>query len=128
MLNYLLAWFPMLLLAIFNGIIREAVYKKAVGDLTAHQISTFTLMILFAVYIRYFLVKFPPASATEAISIGVLWVVLTLLFEFGFGRYRGNSWATLLGEYNLFQGRLWILIPVWVLVAPYLFYLLFSIS
>ncbi|HET7896996.1 MAG TPA: hypothetical protein VFL47_04990 [Flavisolibacter sp.] len=123
MLPYVLAWIPMLVLAVLNGAVRELAYKKHVGELAAHQISTVTLLLLFAVYIRYIIAQFPPGSSTQAIFIGVLWVTLTLLFEFGFGRYRGNSWATLLADYNLAKGRLWIFIPVWILVAPYIFYL-----
>lgn len=122
MLVYFLAWFPMLLLAVLNGIFREAVVKKRLNDLQAHQVSTFTLIVLFAFYIHQVIKRFPPASATQAIFIGILWVILTLLFEFGFGRLRGNSWKKLLEDYNIFKGHLWVLIPLWVLIAPYLFY------
>lgn len=125
MLPYLLAWFPMLLLAVANGILREVVIKKYTGDFAAHQLSTVTLLLLFAVYIGFVVAKFSPSSALQAVFVGVLWVALTLLFEFGFGRYRGNSWTTLLAEYNLLEGRLWALVPLWVLIAPYLFYQLF---
>jgi len=52
----------------------------------------------------------------------LFWLVLTLLFEFGFGRYRGNSWEKLFTDYNLLKGRLWILIPLWLAIAPYLFF------
>jgi len=122
MLPYILAWFPMLLLAVLNGFLREFVLKKYAGDFTAHQLSTITLLLLFAVYIGVIISRFPPASALQAVLVGVLWVCLTLTFEFGFGLYRGNSWDTLLADYNLLKGRLWVLIPLWVLLAPYLFY------
>jgi hypothetical protein len=112
----------MLLLAIANGTLRDLVYKKYTGDLAAHQISTLLLIILFAVYIGTILQYFPPASPIQAISIGLLWLTFTLLFEFGFGRFRGNSWNDLLADYNLFAGRVWILIPLWVAIAPYIFY------
>jgi hypothetical protein len=122
MITYILLWFPMLVLAIINGLIRELLLRKFVGKLRAHQLSTVTLIIFFAVYIWFIMKRFPPASGTMAILVGLVWVLMTLCFEFGFGRYRGNSWATLLEDYNLFKGRLWILIPAWVLVAPFLFY------
>ncbi len=122
MLKYFLAWFPMLLLAILNGAMRDLGYKKYMGDLTAHQISTITLIILFAFYIGYIINRFPPISSTQTILIGTVWVILTLSFEFGFGRYRGNVWSVLFADYNILKGRIWILIPVWVLIAPYLFY------
>ena len=121
-LKYLLAWFPMLLLAIGNGALREFFLKKYVGELTAHQLSTFSLLILFAIYIGLVIKFIPPASANQALLLGSFWLALTLLFEFGFGRYRGNSWSTLLEDYNLLKGRLWMLIPAWVAIAPYVFF------
>jgi hypothetical protein len=79
-------------------------------------------LILLAVYIRFIIGRFPPVSGTQAIFIGSLWVMLTLIFEFGFGLLRGHSFTQLLKDYNIFKGRLWILIPAWLLVAPYIFY------
>lgn len=122
MLKYFLAWFPMLLLAIANGALRDLVYKKYLGELAAHQVSTFSLIILFSVYIGFVVKLIPPVSSTEAILVGLFWLALTLLFEFGFGRYRGNSWEKLLEDYNLLKGRLWILVPIWVAVAPFVFF------
>ena len=125
MLKYFLAWFPMLLLAVLNGSLRDLGYKKCTADLTAHQISTIMLIIFFAFYIGYVIRHFPPSSSTQAILIGILWEILTLSFEFGLGRARGNSWTALLSDYNIIKGRLWVLIPVWILIAPYIFYKLF---
>jgi hypothetical protein len=77
---------------------------------------------VFALYIGFVINRFPPAFSSQAILIGLLWVVLTLIFEFGFGRYRGSSWPQLLEDYNLLKGRIWILIPLWLAIAPYIFY------
>ncbi len=121
-LKYFLAWVPMLLLAIANGALREWVFRKYVGELAAHQLSTFSLVVLFTVYIGMIIKYITPASPGQAVLIGLFWLALTLLFEFGFGRYRGNPWEKLLEDYNLLRGRLWIFVPVWVAVAPYLFY------
>lgn len=121
-LKYFLAWFPMLLLAVINGIARDLGYKPYLGELAAHQLSTFTLLTLFAIYIYYVVKIFPPASGIEALCLGLTWTAMTLIFEFGFGRYRGNSWEHMLADYNLLKGRLWVLIPIWVCYAPYLFF------
>ena len=126
MLKYFLLWFPMLLLAILNGAARDLGYKKLVGELTAHQLSTLSLLLLFAVYIGIVMRHFPPPTPTYTWSIGLLWLVLTLGFEFGFGLYRGNSWSKLLADYNLLQGRVWVLIPIWVAIAPYVLYKYFG--
>jgi len=122
MIKYFLLWFPMLLLAIGNGILRDLGYSKYTGALLAHQISTVTLIIFFAFYIQYTIRKFPPSSPWQALLIGLFWLVLTLCFEFGFGLFRGSSWAMLLEDYNLLAGRIWILIPIWIMIAPSVFY------
>ncbi|TCZ73340.1 hypothetical protein [Flaviaesturariibacter aridisoli] len=122
MLRYLMLWFPMLLIAIFNGALRDLGYKRAFGELRAQQLSTLTLLLFFTLYIGFVLNRFPPASGVQAAWVGVLWLVLTLAFEFGFGRYQGRSWPQLLADYHLLRGRLWLLVPLWVALAPYLFY------
>lgn len=124
MATYFIAWFPMLLLAVLNGVFREAVLKKWMTDLAAHQVSTFTLILILAIYIRYIIHRFPPTSAAQAILIGGFWVMLTLFFEFGFGIYRGNSWSTMTADYNLLKGHLWVFVPISVLFAPLVFSLL----
>lgn len=122
MLKYFLLWFPMLFIAILNGTARDLWYKKFMGELTARQISTLTLILLLGIYIFFIIKKYPPQSGTQSLFIGLLWLVLTLGFEFGFGLYRGNSWAQLLDDYNIMKGHIWLLIPIWLISAPYLFF------
>lgn len=112
----------MLLIAIGNGVLREAFLKKYTGNFAAHQLSTLSLILFFAAYIAWAMKRFAPASSTQALAVGLLWLLLTLAFEFGFGRWQGQSWTTLLADYNLLKGRLWILVPLWVGFAPFLFY------
>ena len=126
MLKYFLLWFPMLLIAIVNGAVREYWIKKHTKELTAHQLSTLLLFALFSFYIGFVINRFPPRSPSNALIVGLFWLVLTLGFEFGFGRWRGSSWATLLADYNLARGRLWVFIPIWVTIAPLLFYRLYK--
>ncbi len=121
--KFFLLWFPMLLLAVLNGAAREMLYKASLGELRAHQLSTVTLLILFSVYIWLVIRVWSPVSSQHALLVGLFWLVLTLGFEFGFGRFvEGRSWIELLEEYNLFAGRVWVFIPVWVALAPYIFY------
>ena len=122
MLKYFLCWFPMLLLAIINGTARDLWYKKYFGEITAHQISTVSLILLFGFYIWLVMKKYPAKSGTQAIYVGLFWLTLTIAFEFGFGLMRGRTLTQLLGEYDIMKGRIWILIPVWVILAPYIFF------
>jgi hypothetical protein len=120
--KYVLLWFPMLMIAIINGALSDLWYKNFTGELAAHQVSTVTLILFFGLFIGFVFQKYPPSSSIQALLIGGIWVVMTLAFEFGFGKWRGNSWGQLLEDYNVVEGRLWLLVPLWVMIAPYLFY------
>ena len=114
-----LTWLPMLPLAIANGIVREKWYGKRMGELRAHQISTVTCVVLFLVYMYLLESFFPLPSIGMALSVGGLWMGMTVAFEFGFGRYvAGHSWQRLLGDYNIFAGRLWVVVLLRVLLGP----------
>ena len=122
-LKYLIAWFGMMVLAIINGAFRDLVYKPLVGEHAAHQISTIILLILLAGYFRVLVRKWPIEYTKQAWVIGVLWFLMTEIFEFGMGLLvAGHPFDKLLQNYNLFGGQLWLLIPLWVLIGPYVFY------
>ncbi len=122
-LKYSLAWLPMVLIAILNGAARDLLYGKQMTELRGHQVSTFAGAILLGVYIWFLIQYLRPGSAGQAIGIGLLWLILTVAFEFIFGRFvAGHSWARLFGDYNIFAGRLWAPLLVWVTLAPYLLY------
>ena len=109
----------MLLLASANGIFRELWLKKHFADLPAHQLSTLLLALLFTGFTWFVVHTWPPVSAGQALQVGLLWLGLTLLFEFGFGHYVSHKpWAELLQEYNVLAGRIWIVIPVLIVVLP----------
>lgn len=123
MLKYLLAWIPMVFIAIGNGSLRERWYGKRLPELAAHQVSTFLAVVLFGIYIWAIIRFWRPESAAQSIQIGLWWLALTVAFEFLFGHYvAGHSWSKLFYDYNIFSGRVWVLVLVWITVAPYLFY------
>lgn len=125
LLKYLAAWFGMMIIAVINGSVREVLYKPHVGELAAHQISTLTLFIMFTAYFWFLDSIWPIETGVQAWTIGAIWVVMTLAFEFGVGRYvSGNSWSKVLYDYNLLAGRVWVFIPIWVLIAPYILFIL----
>ena len=125
--RYLIAWFPMILIAVANGAFREAWLVPRLGDHAARQASTLLLIALFAAYIGFVTRAWPIASSAAAAGIGGLWLVLTRVFEFALGRFvSGLSWHEMLAEYNLTAGRLWVLVPIWVAVAPSFFYRLWA--
>ena len=123
MWKYLTAWFVMLLVSVANGAVRDFTYGRRVDELTAHQLSTATGVLLLGIVIRGFVRLYPPASGREAISIGLLWMALTVAFEFLFFHYvGGHSWSELLGNYNVLKGRVWVVVLAWIAIAPYVFF------
>jgi hypothetical protein len=84
---WLLAWLGLPILGIANGAIREVSYKRVAGELAAHQLSTATLLVLMATYLWALERRWPLQRSRRALTIGGSWAVLTILFEFGFGRY-----------------------------------------
>lgn len=117
----LAVWLLFLITAIVNGAVRESILRPAFGDKSAHVISTLSLSVLILVgawltapFVRY-------ESAAAAWGVGVLWVALTLAFEFLAGRFVfGKSWDVLLADYDVMQGRIWPLVLVVTLLAPVL--------
>lgn len=122
MWKYTLGWFVLLIAAIINGAVREGVYKQNLGELAAHQLSTLVGIILFGAIIWRMTRLWPLRSSRQAWTVGAVWVGMTICFEFLFGHYvMGNSWQRLLHDYNILEGRLWLVVLIWTLTAPYLF-------
>jgi hypothetical protein len=113
----------MVCIAMINGAIREGWYGKHVSELQAHQVSTVTGVLLLGVYIWVLICLWRPASAGQAITIGLVWLGMTIAFECLFGHYVAKGpWRDLLHDYHLFAGRVWRVVLVWVTLAPSLCY------
>ena len=118
-----LAWIGLAVVAIANGVLRVKGYAPYMSELAAHQISTFVGIGLFGVFFWFLTGFFPLASSRQALALGVLWLVMTISFEFIFGHFvAGHSWTKVFADYNIFEGRLWILILLWTTFGPYIFY------
>ncbi len=121
--KYVIAWFPMIFIAIANGLFREKFLASRLNELQAHQVSTASMLVLFGIYVWVLFKLWLPTSTSQAIFIGLAWLFLTIIFEFLFGHYIvGHSWEKLLHDYNILQGRLWILVLIWISIAPYIIY------
>ena len=119
---YLLCWLVLLLVAVGNGVLREASYGRHLSERSAHQLSTLTGIVFTGLCAWPLLRIWPPQTAAGAWRVGLLWLVLTVGFEFVFGHYvAGHPWRRLLHDYNLRQGRLWPLFLLWIVLMPWLF-------
>jgi len=119
----MLVWLLLAIVAIANGIVRQSTYGKFVPELAAHQISTVTAILASGLVVWFVNRIWPIESASQALLIGACWLVMTVVFEFGFGHYvAGHSWARLVADYNLVAGRVWSLFLIWVAIMPYVIF------
>jgi hypothetical protein len=127
MIRYVLAWFPMLALAIANGALRQWTFAKTLTEPQAHLLSTLLGSLAISVYIGFVIHRWPPSSRRQALIIGLVWVALTIAFEsfMGLG-LQHRTLAQVAHEYNLLAGRVWVLFLIWLGVAPWAFHTLRS--
>jgi hypothetical protein len=115
----LVIWFVILLFASVNGALREGVIVPAVGDIAGRAISTLLLSALVVAITWLTIGWIHPRSASDAWVVGVVWVAMTLAFEFLAGHYLfGNPWSRLLEDYDIVGGRIWVLALATTAVAP----------
>jgi hypothetical protein len=72
MWKYMLAWIPMVFIAVANGALREGWYGKYLSELQAHQVSTVTGVLLCGGYIWVLLRLWKPTSGRQALTIGLI--------------------------------------------------------
>jgi hypothetical protein len=114
-------WLVILVLANLNGAVREAWLIRPLGLVAGRALSTILLSAVVFLVTWLTIGWIGPASRGDAVRIGVLWLVLTLAFEFLIGHYVFRQpWAALLEDYDLSRGRIWVLVLLVVLTAPLL--------
>jgi len=59
----------------------------------------------------------------QALGIGAMWLVSTILFKFVFGRFvMGHSWIILFADCNILEGRMCSLVLLRTFIGPYVFF------
>lgn len=122
--KHFVLWLPMIIIAFANATLREIVFVKYFSEFRAHQLSTLTLIILCSVYIWFVFPVLNIHNSKLAFAIGIVWVLLTVAFEFSLGRLTNKSWEYLFSDYNIFAGRLWLLFLFCLFVLPYIYYII----
>jgi hypothetical protein len=114
-------WFTILIVAIANGALREALLRPHLGDPTAHIASALLLSVAVFLVTRAAIEWIGPTGTRDRWTIGLFWLALTLAFEFLAGHYVfGADWSVLLADYELFRGRIWLAVLASTLLAPVL--------
>jgi hypothetical protein len=116
---WLLGWFGMLALALLNGTLRAVVTQPLLGETPARALATVILLAALTGYVWWLHRRRPIPTVRQAWAIGLAWVAMTLTFEFGWGGLvEGLPWATMLADYDVTAGRIWVLVPIWIVLVP----------
>lgn len=106
-------WVILAIAAIATATFRIYVLLPSFGEQTAHQLGTILYMIVQFLIIYFFIKNIRIKETKTLLGIGIFWVVITIIFEFIFGHYiMGHPWQKLFADYNLLNGRLWVLVLI----------------
>ena len=113
-------WLALLVVMFGNGVFRVLVLQPRLGEDRARQLASLTGLVIVFVAAWIFVRAQAGVGPHALLGVGALWLLLTLAFEFGFGYFvSGLSWAELVADYNVVQGRLWPFVLLGTLVAPW---------
>ena len=112
-------WLGLLTLAILNGLLREFLLEPRLGPGLSLPLSGVSLSLLVLGFSWLCLPVFGRQSGSRYLAIGLLWVLLTLLFEWLFGLLLvGKTWLEIAMQFNPLTGDLFLMVVAVTLVAP----------
>lgn len=102
------AWLMEILVSGFNFfVLMKLLYEPRLGVLTAHQIGMSTRIVYIFVF-AYFLLRYAKAYDTrDLIHVGILWLGLTLIFEWAGSFAIGRPVEEILVGWNVLAGYMW---------------------
>ena len=118
------AWLIILPIAILNGGFREYVLSEL--GIIAMPLSGIILSI-FIFIIAYLLIpKIKNCNKLDYVIFGVMWFILTNLFDYIMIIKSGKGISQLINQYDFTNGNLWTLVVISTLTAPLCSYLIMS--
>lgn len=108
--------------AVANGVFRETIIIPRIGGYPGHVVNTLILTAaILVIAFFYFTNTGIACTRAELLLVGIGWTVLTVGFEFLVGYVENTPVSVTLGQYNVFAGQVWILVPLTLLISPLLF-------
>ncbi len=114
-------WLAILVLAILNGALREKALIPAMGSFAGFVVSGIILSV--CIFLVAFLASpwYGPLASRQWLFVGLFWLLLTLAFEFAFGRFvQHQTWAELLDAYTFRGGNIWPIVLAATFISPWL--------
>jgi len=115
------AWLGFAGIAIICGALRVTLLEPWLGEAKAHVVGTVLVCVLLLAAIQLFVGASGLTDTWPLMRIGAFWTILTIGFEFFFGMVvLKKSVEELLADYNIFKGRVWLLVLVTTFWGPVL--------
>ena len=114
-------WLFVALAAMMNGMFRSLFLVPRLGDHAAHVLSVLMMMILVlllsSVLVNRFLREY---GNGDLFLIGFLWTAMSVSVDFLFEYFVMDvPWRVILRDYNLFSGRIWLLVLATEFIGPW---------
>ena len=109
-------WFLIIPIAILNGGLRENVLNK-LGSISL-PLSGIILSICVFVIAYLLIPKIKNCTSKDYVFFGVIWFLLTNLFDLFMYISEGGGMKDLLNSYNFLNGNLWILVVITSFLSP----------
>ncbi|MBP7097691.1 MAG: hypothetical protein KBA74_03280 [Prevotella sp.] len=119
-----LVWLIIVPIAILNGGLREYVLS-GLGAI-AMPLSGIILSICIFIIAYLSIPKIKNCNKLDYIIFGIIWFILTNLFDYIMIIKSGKGISQLISQYDFTNGNLWTLVVISTLVAPWCSYLMMS--
>ena len=114
-------WLVIIVAESVHGTLRQIFLAPLVGDFPARRIAFFTGMVLIFFIALCFIRWIRAGNSKQLFAVGLLWMCLTALFEFGLGFFVLNySRERMLEDYDVSRGGLMGFGLLFMLFAPWL--------
>jgi hypothetical protein len=111
-------WFLIAFAESVHGTLRRIFLVPRIGEKLSHQIGVVIgsaiIFIISWLCIRWI----GSVSFRQQLQVGLLWLVLTLIFEFSLGYLFGYSLERILSDYNISEGGLMVFGVLFMLFVP----------
>jgi hypothetical protein len=116
----ILIWLTIIPLAILNGALRQEILSPWLGETIARPLSGIILCLLIFIVSWILIPRIGKGKQKKYWQIGILWIVLTIVFETILGLTMGNTLAELIKAYDITTGNLWLLVVLFMGIIPWL--------
>ena len=116
----ILIWLAIIPLAIINGGLRDKILEPLIGSY-ALPASGIMLCAMIFIITWALLPRLGIGSQKTYIMTGLMWVLLTVFFEFCMGiLVSGLPWSKLMDAYNITTGNLWVIVLAFTGLSPWI--------